>query len=248
MTALSADAAWQLPGMRRIGPFVGRWPMRMTVIRSPSLRVPARLPRGLEPVLYDNPLAALLALSDDRPAFVVVPTDAESVSPVAVIEALTACTAVPVAVASSASAELLDVAGRGLAAGASAFISLPLEARDLGDLMGRFGGSHSLIDGDGDVVQVGGLRVDGRAFRVFLDEIPISVPPREFDLLHFLVDQHPRVVPTGELADRWTGGNAESVRVLVLRLRKRLAQVRPAPLPPVVETVRRRGYRLDASV
>lgn len=246
MTAVANDLAWHVPGMRRIGPFMGRWPVRMTVIRSPALQLPQKLPRGLEPVLYDNPLAALLALSDDQSALFVVPTDAHGVAPIAVIEAVASCTGVPVAVASRETTELLDLARQGLAAGASAFLSLPLEDGQLEDLMVRFSGRRTWTDTE--VVQVGALRVDGSAFRVTLDERPVDVPPREFEVLRFLLDQHPRVVSVEELADRGTAGSRDGIRVLILRLRKRLAAARPASSSPLIETVRGRGYRLNITV
>jgi DNA-binding response OmpR family regulator len=244
--AAAKEPAWHVPGMQRIGPFLGRWPVRMTVIRSPALQLPRTLPRGLEPVLYDNPLAALLALTDDQPAVVVVPTDVTGVAPIAVIEAVASCTDVPVVVASRETEELLDLAGQGLTAGASAFVSLPFEYGQLEDLMVRFGGRRTWPAIE--VVQVGPLRVDGSAFRVMLDDRAVKMPAREFEVLQFLVGQHPRVVSVEELADRWSAGSRDSITVLIYRLRKRLAAVQAVGARPLIETVRGRGYRLNVSV
>lgn len=246
MTTLQRDAAWQLPGMRRITPVVGRWPVRITVVQSPALHLPATVPRGVEPVVYDSALAALLSLGEDRPALLLVPADVRLVPAVEIVAAVSASTAIPVAVACPEDEQLLDVATQALTAGASTFIPLPLAEQQLLDLATRFGGARDF--GDAETVQVGGLRVDGQAFRVYLDGEALSVPPREFAVLHFLAEQHPRVVSVEELADRWTDGNLESIRVLINRLRKRLGSIRPAPHRSVIETVRGRGYRLDASV
>jgi len=99
-------------------------------------------------------------------------------------------------------------------------------------------------------VQVGGLRIDGAAHRVFAqgEGTPAAVPigPTEYRLLHFFMTHPERVYTRSQLLDHVWGGSVyveeRTVDVHIRRLRKAINGEGEADL---IRTVRSAGYALD---
>ncbi|MEO5629458.1 MAG: phosphate regulon transcriptional regulator PhoB [Thermomonas sp.] len=139
----------------------------------------------------------------------------------------------------------------GLEAGVDDYVVKPFSARELlariRAVMRRSRGD----DEDGSV-QVGGLRIDGAAHRVFADSAgahaPIHIGPTEYRLLHFFMTHPERVYSRSQLLDHVWGGSVyveeRTVDVHIRRLRKTLE---PHRLDPMVQTVRGAGYRFSAA-
>jgi two-component system phosphate regulon response regulator PhoB len=102
-------------------------------------------------------------------------------------------------------------------------------------------------DGTG-VIELGGLRIDGPAHRVFAGEQPVAVGPTEYRLLHFFAPHPERVYSRAQLLDHVWGGSVyveeRTVDVHIRRLRKTLE---PWKLDTLVQTVRGAGYRFSAN-
>jgi len=110
-------------------------------------------------------------------------------------------------------------------------------------------------DEDGSI-QVGGLRIDGAAHRVFAsadsktggEPAPVQIGPTEYRLLHFFMTHPERVYSRSQLLDHVWGGSVyveeRTVDVHIRRLRKTLE---PHRMDPMVQTVRGAGYRFSAS-
>jgi two-component system phosphate regulon response regulator PhoB len=106
-------------------------------------------------------------------------------------------------------------------------------------------------DEDGSV-QVGSLRIDGAAHRVFAEcdgtATPVPIGPTEYRLLHFFMTHPERVYSRSQLLDHVWGGSVyveeRTVDVHIRRLRKTLE---PHRLDPMVQTVRGTGYRFSAA-
>src|SRR3954471_7895374 len=100
--------------------------------------------------------------------------------------------------------------------------------------------------GDPQPLVVGDLRLDLRARRALRAEEPVSLTAREFALLTYLVRRTGRVVSKQQiLAGVWDDafeGDPNVVEVYVARLRRKLDR---AGGPPLIETVRGMGYRLE---
>jgi two-component system response regulator RegX3 len=94
------------------------------------------------------------------------------------------------------------------------------------------------------VVEVGTLTVDRRTRRVTVDDDPVALTPKEFDLLAFLADDAGAVRPRQELLENvWDPhwyGPTKTLDVHVASLRKKLGD------PGWIETVRGVGFRLRA--
>ena len=140
----------------------------------------------------------------------------------------------------------------GLEAGVDDYVVKPFSAREL---LARIRAvlRRSREDDDDGSVQVGALRIDGAAHRVFADADgnaqPIQMGPTEYRLLHFFMTHAERVYSRTQLLDHVWGGSVyveeRTVDVHIRRLRKTLE---PHQLDAMVQTVRGAGYRFSAAV
>ena len=139
----------------------------------------------------------------------------------------------------------------GLEAGVDDYVVKPFSAREL---LARIRAvmRRSREDDEDGSVQVGGLRIDGAAHRVFADAdggpTPVHIGPTEYRLLHFFMTHPERVYTRSQLLDHVWGGSVyveeRTVDVHIRRLRKTLE---PHRLDPMVQTVRGAGYRFSAA-
>ena len=137
----------------------------------------------------------------------------------------------------------------GLEAGVDDYVVKPFSAREL---LARIRAvmRRAREDDEHGNVQVGPLRIDGAAHRVFAEmqdgEQPLTLGPTEFRLLHFFMTHADRVYTRTQLLDHVWGGNVyveeRTVDVHIRRLRKALE---PGGLQDMVQTVRGSGYRLS---
>ena len=140
----------------------------------------------------------------------------------------------------------------GLEAGVDDYVVKPFSAREL---LARIRAvmRRSREDDEDGSVQVGGLRIDGAAHRVFADAgsgpAPVQIGPTEYRLLHFFMTHPERVYSRTQLLDHVWGGSVyveeRTVDVHIRRLRKTLE---PHGVENMVQTVRGSGYRFSASL
>ncbi|MDE2407061.1 MAG: phosphate regulon transcriptional regulator PhoB [Xanthomonadaceae bacterium] len=140
----------------------------------------------------------------------------------------------------------------GLEAGVDDYVVKPFSAREL---LARIRAvlRRSREDDEDGSVQVGALRIDGAAHRVFADVAegsqPISMGPTEYRLLHFFMTHAERVYSRTQLLDHVWGGSVyveeRTVDVHIRRLRKSLE---PHGLDAMVQTVRGAGYRFSSAM
>src|SRR5260221_5529833 len=97
-------------------------------------------------------------------------------------------------------------------------------------------------------VIVGGLRLDGEAHEATLDDRPLELSKREFDLLYYLAVRAGQVVTKRELLTQvWRlpdGGADKTVDVHVFLLRRKLGE--NAQPPRDLDTIRRVRMKLSA--
>jgi two-component system phosphate regulon response regulator PhoB len=139
----------------------------------------------------------------------------------------------------------------GLEAGVDDYVVKPFSAREL---LARIRAvmRRSREDDEHGSVQVGALRIDGAAHRVFArqdgSDTPIAIGPTEYRLLHFFMTHPDRVYSRSQLLDHVWGGSVyveeRTVDVHIRRLRKTLE---PTALDDMVQTVRGAGYRFSAA-
>lgn len=135
----------------------------------------------------------------------------------------------------------------GLEAGVDDYVVKPFSTRELiARIKAVLRRSHG-DDGEG-VVELGGLRIDGPAHRVFAGTEAVAIGPTEYRLLYFFMTHPERVYSRTQLLDHVWGGSVyveeRTVDVHIRRLRKTLE---PWKLDELIQTVRGTGYRFSVS-
>ncbi|MBS0432259.1 MAG: phosphate regulon transcriptional regulator PhoB [Proteobacteria bacterium] len=136
----------------------------------------------------------------------------------------------------------------GLEAGVDDYVVKPFSTRELlARIRAVLRRAHG-DDGSG-MIEIGGVRVDGPAHRVYAHGEPLHIGPTEYRLLHFFVTHPDRVYSRAQLLDHIWGGSVyveeRTVDVHIRRLRQLL---QPAGLDGLVQTVRGAGYRFSANI
>ncbi|WP_297831714.1 phosphate regulon transcriptional regulator PhoB [Thermomonas sp.] len=135
----------------------------------------------------------------------------------------------------------------GLEAGVDDYVVKPFSTRELVARIRAVLRRSQADDGDGSV-QVGRLRIDGLAHRVFAGDDEIKLGPTEYRLLHFFMTHSDRAYSRARLLDQVWGGSVyveeRTVDVHIRRLRKLLE---PHGLAEMLQTVRGTGYRFSGA-
>lgn len=95
----------------------------------------------------------------------------------------------------------------------------------------------------------GDFEVDLAAFELRKSGAPVKLDPRDFALLHYLLEHHDRVVPKEELlAEVWRDVvvTPSVLPTSIHRIRASLGQSARESQP--IKTIHRRGYRFSMSV
>ena len=139
----------------------------------------------------------------------------------------------------------------GLEAGVDDYVVKPFSTRELLARIRAVLRRSSEDDADGSI-RVGPLRIDGAAHRVFGEvdgaEVPVTIGPTEYRLLHFFMTHPERVYSRSQLLDHVWGGSVyveeRTVDVHIRRLRRTLE---PTALDAMLQTVRGAGYRFSSA-
>jgi two-component system phosphate regulon response regulator PhoB len=135
----------------------------------------------------------------------------------------------------------------GFEAGVDDYVVKPFSPRELiariNAVMRRTHGA----DAEG-VIEIGALRIDSPAHRVYAGTETVPIGPTEYRLLHFFMTHAERVYSRSQLLDYVWGGSVyveeRTVDVHIRRLRKTLE---PFSCDALVQTVRGAGYRLSTT-
>ena len=201
---------------------------------------------GMEPVLAADAQAALVAVSDRPPDLILLDWMLPGLSGLELARRLRRdehSAELPIIMLTARGEEVDRVSG--LEAGVDDYVVKPFSTREL---VARIKAvlRRTQPDGGTGSLEIGGLRIDGPAHRVYAGEVRIEIGPTEYRLLHFFMSHAERAYSRAQLLDRVWGGSVyieeRTVDVHIRRLRKALE---PYDLDRLVQTVRGVGYRLS---
>lgn len=198
---------------------------------------------GFEVAEAPDGLRAIDLVAAEPPDAVVLDLHMPGAGGLDVLQQLRTWSDVPVLLFSGAGD--IDTRVRGLEQGADDFIPKPFDVRELtARVTAAVRRSRSRV---ADVLEFGPLRIERTARRAWLAGEPVTLAPREFDLLAALASSPGTVRSRDELLRLVWGSRAEwqdpaTVTEHVYRVRQRL---RGTGTHPWITAVRGRGYRFD---
>ena len=188
--------------------------------------------------------SALVEISRRPESFVLVPSNLDDMPCLDFIDVVCAFSERRVIVGVAPNEE--DIVPEAFARGAAAAVALPVTPTKLASAISVARPTREAGD---EVLEIGALRLDLAAHRVFWRGVEVKLAPKPFEVLHYIMAAHPRVLSVEELADEFganeTGRDrGERTRVSIGRIRHLFAEVSDEGLQPL-ETVHRVGYRLN---
>jgi len=202
---------------------------------------------GMEPVHAADARAAQLAIAEKVPDLILLDWMLPGLSGLDLARRLRKeqiSREVPIIMLTARGEEMDRV--NGLEAGVDDYIVKPFSSRELVARIRAVLRRSPGGDGEG-IVELGKLRIDEPAHRVFADGSAVPIGPTEYRLLHFFMTHADRVYSRTQLLDHVWGSSVyveeRTVDVHIRRLRKTLE---PFGLDGMVQTVRSAGYRFSA--
>ena len=136
----------------------------------------------------------------------------------------------------------------GLELGADDYVTKPFSARELtarirAVLRRRVEPAHI----EGAVLTGGPVRMDVDRHTVTVDDQPIALPLKEFELLELLLRNPGRVLTRDQLLDRiWGSGYVGDTKTLDVHVKRLRGKIEPDPATPrLICTVRGLGYKFE---
>jgi two-component system response regulator RegX3 len=138
----------------------------------------------------------------------------------------------------------------GLELGADDYVTKPYSSRELiariRAVLRR--GNDSSSDLDLGVLTVGPIRLDIDRHVISVNNFPINLPLKEFELLEVLMRNSGRVLTRVQLIDRvWGSDYVGDTKTLDVHIKRLRAKIEKDPANPVfIQTVRGLGYKMES--
>jgi two-component system, OmpR family, response regulator RegX3 len=198
-------------------------------------------------------MEALTKFDTTQPDLVLLDVMLPKISGIDVCRQLRKKTQVPIIMVTAKGAEIDTVVG--LEVGADDYITKPYRLRELVARMRAVlrrvpnESTSTVTDLDGNTLIVGEVILDPDQHKVLVRGVEVSMPLKEFELLHLLLANAGRVLPRETLIDRVWGtdyvGDTKTLDVHIKRLR---AKVEDDPATPSrIVTIRGLGYKFERS-
>ena len=205
---------------------------------------------GFDVVVATDGAQALDMFDDVQPDIVLLDVMLPKISGIDVCRQLRKKTQIPIIMVTAKGAEIDTVVG--LEVGADDYVTKPYRLRELVARMRAvlrrtdLNGVTAVVLAPG-IVQVGDVSLDPEEHRVSVRNQELTLPLKEFELLHILLANAGRVLPRETLIDRVWGndyvGDTKTLDVHVKRLRGKIEDD-PA-MPNRIVTIRGLGYKYE---
>ena len=191
---------------------------------------------------------ALEKFAEVEPDLVLLDVMLPRVSGIEVCRQIRTHSRVPIIMLTAKSAEIDTVVG--LEVGADDYVTKPFRIRELAAriraVLRRAPHAEQQVD-ESETVVVDGVELDRRQHQVTVDGEKVSLPLKEFELLHLLLANAGRVLPRDTLIDRVWGhdyvGDTKTLDVHIKRLRSKI-ETDPGN-PTRITTIRGLGYKYN---
>jgi DNA-binding response OmpR family regulator len=133
---------------------------------------------------------------------------------------------------------------KGLSLGADDYLRKPFEIRELEARIHSVTRRLEQVH-DSSVIKCARIRIDDRAKVVTIDDEPVALTPKEYELLKLLAGEPGRVFTNEEIiSSLWDGGRATStdVKQYIYHLRSKIE--RDPQSPQLIQNVKGFGYKL----
>ena len=206
---------------------------------------------GFEVVVAVDGAEALARFDEVAPDLVLLDVMLPKISGIDVCRQLRKKTQVPIIMVTAKGAEIDTVVG--LEVGADDYVTKPYRLRELvarmRAVLRRADTNSNTVALTPGTIEVGDVLLDPEEHRVTVAGRDVSLPLKEFELLHLLLANAGRVLPRETLIDRVWGndyvGDTKTLDVHVKRLR---SKVEPDPAAPTrIVTIRGLGYKYERS-
>jgi len=205
---------------------------------------------GFDVVVATDGAQALDMFDEVQPDLVLLDVMLPKISGIDVCRQLRKKTQIPIIMVTAKGAEIDTVVG--LEVGADDYVTKPYRLRELVARMRavlrrtELNGVTAVVLAPG-IVQVGDVSLDPEEHRVSVRDQELTLPLKEFELLHILLANAGRVLPRETLIDRVWGndyvGDTKTLDVHVKRLRGKIEDD-PA-MPNRIVTIRGLGYKYE---
>ena len=205
---------------------------------------------GFRVVAVTDGFEAVQRFDDVQPDIVLLDVMLPRLSGIDVCRQLRKRSHVPIIMVTAKGAEIDTVVG--LEVGADDYITKPYRMREVVARMravlrrspGDSAGASELSPGS---LAVGDVVLDPDEHRVTIDGTDVSLPLKEFELLHLLLANAGRVLPRETLIDRvWGSDYVGDTKTLDVHIKRLRAKVEPDPANPTrIITYRGLGYKFD---
>ncbi len=204
---------------------------------------------GFEVVVAVDGAEALARFDEVQPDLVLLDVMLPKVTGLEVCRQLRKKTQIPIIMVTAKSAEIDTVVG--LEVGADDYVTKPYRIRELvariRAVLRRAEVAAPAPTMTPGMIMVGDVRLDPDEHRASVNGTDVSLPLKEFELLHLLLGNAGRVLPRETLIDRVWGidyvGDTKTLDVHIKRLR---SKIEPDPANPTrIVTIRGLGYKYE---
>ncbi|RLE26577.1 MAG: DNA-binding response regulator [Actinobacteria bacterium] len=213
-----------------------------------ALRIGLRR-EGFDVIVATDGAEALEMFDAAQPDLVLLDVMLPRISGIDVCRQLRKKTQTPIIMVTAKSEEIDTVVG--LEVGADDYVTKPYRLRELTAriraVLRRSESQDSSRPSHTAAIEVGDVCLDPDAHRASVDGHDVSLPLKEFELLHLLLANAGRVLPRDTLIDRvWGNDYVGDTKTLDVHIKRLRSKVEPDPAVPTrIITIRGLGYKFE---
>ncbi len=204
---------------------------------------------GMNVAIARDGKEALELFSSVSPDVILLDLMLPKVSGIDVCKQIRAKSQVPIIMVTARGSELDTVVG--LEVGADDYVTKPFRMRELTARIRavlRRAPNTPVSEVGHESIEIGGICLDTARHELRIDDAPVALPLKEFELLELLMSNPNRVMTRDMIIDRvWGPYHTSDTKTLDVHIKRLRGKIEPDPAnPSYITTVRGLGYRFEA--